>query len=230
MKKKQQLTTAYGRRFDFDDFMRAIKKAFESYNDIPIVTFIAVQENDPFKVLISTILSARTKDQTTGEACKRLFKAAPDAASLAALSEKKIEKLIYPVGFYHTKAKNIRAAARALLEQHNAQVPATLEQLLTLPGVGRKTANLVLGEAFQTEAICVDTHVHRISNRLGLITTSTPAETEKALTTILPKTHWIRYNTYLVAHGQKVCKPISPLCTQCRVTSFCKQVGVGKHR
>jgi endonuclease-3 len=220
----------YGRTFDFNVFMKALKAAFSSYDNIPVVTFVAIQENDPFKVLIGTILSARTKDEMTGEACKRLFAEAPDARTLAALPEDRIAELIYPVGFYRTKARNLAKTAHMLLEQFNGAVPETLDQLLKLPGVGRKTANLVLGEAFRKDAICVDTHVHRISNRLGLIKTKTPRETEEALEQILPQEHWIRYNTYLVAHGQVVCKPISPRCSVCAIRPFCKQVAVARHR
>jgi endonuclease-3 len=222
--------TDYARGFDFSRFMRVLKAAFESYSNVPIVTLMARKERVPYKILIGTILSARTKDETTAEACTRLFKKAPTVQKLARLSEQQIAKLIYPVGFYKTKAVHLKAAAAMLLAEFNGQVPDTLEDLLRLPGVGRKTANLVLGEAFDKHAICVDTHVHRISNRLGLLRTNTPHETEQALEQILPKRHWIRYNTYLVAYGQTICKPLSPLCSQCRIHSFCQQVKVGRSR
>ncbi len=179
---------------------------------------------------MGTILSARTKDETTAEACHRLFKKAPTVHKLAKLSEQKIAELIYPVGFYKTKARHMVAAVDRLLKEYNGEVPDTMDALLTLPGVGRKTANLVLGEAFKKEAICVDTHVHRISNLLGLLKTKTPHETERALATVLPKKHWILYNTYLVAHGQTVCRPTSPKCSQCQIADFCQRVGVTRSR
>jgi len=222
--------TGYARTFDFNGFMKALKKAFDSYGNVPIITLIASQDNSPFQVLIGTILSARTKDETTAEACTRLFKKTPTVQKLAKLSESEIAELIYPVGFYKTKAKHIVATADMLLTKYNAQVPDTMDALLTLPGVGRKTANLVLGEAFKKQAICVDTHVHRISNLLGLLKTKTPHETEQALATVLPKKHWILYNTYLVAHGQTVCRPTSPICSQCQVRDFCQRVGVERSR
>ena len=222
--------TPYARTFDFDGFMTSLKKAFESYRNVPIITLIASQNDSPFQVLIGTILSARTKDETTAEACHRLFAKAPTVQKLGKLSEQEIADLIYPVGFYKTKAKHIVATADMLQTDYNGQVPDTMDALLTLPGVGRKTANLVLGEAFKKNAICVDTHVHRISNLLGLLRTSTPHETEQALATVLPEKHWILYNTYLVAHGQTICRPTSPICSQCQVVDFCKRVGVDRSR
>jgi endonuclease III len=222
--------TAYARTFDFDRFMQVLKRAFESYRNVPIVTFMASKNESPFHILIGTILSARTKDDTTAEACRRLFAKAPTVHKLAMLSEREIAELIYPVGFYKTKAKHVRAAADILVNTYDGQVPDSMERLLTLPGVGRKTANLVLGEAFRKNAICVDTHVHRISNLLGLLRTKTPHETEQALATVLPEKHWILYNTYLVAHGQTVCKPLSPICSQCQIRKFCQQVGVTRSR
>ncbi len=220
----------YARQFDFHRFMTALKKAFESYGHVPIVTFIASKNQSPYQVLIGTILSARTKDETTAEACRRLFKQAPTVQKLAQLTEQEIAELIFPVGFYMTKARHVKHAAHQLIAEHNGRVPDTLDALLNLPGVGRKTANLVLGEAFKKNAICVDTHVHRISNRLGLLNTQTPHETEQALATVLPPEHWILFNTYLVAHGQAVCKPLSPVCSQCQVVEFCQRINVDKSR
>jgi endonuclease-3 len=222
--------TAYARTFDYNGFMTVLKKAFESYRNVPIITLLATQNDSAFQVLIGTILSARTKDQTTAEACTRLFKKAPTVDKLDRLSESQISELIYPVGFYKTKAKHVKATADMLLTTYNGQVPDTMDALLTLPGVGRKTANLVLGEAFKKHAICVDTHVHRISNLLGLLRTKTPHETEQALATVLPKKHWILYNTYLVAHGQTVCRPTSPKCSECQVADYCQRVGVTRSR
>lgn len=220
----------YAKTFDFDEFMKALRKAFESYKNVPIITLMASRERTPFQILVGTILSARTKDETTAQACERLFKKAPTVQKMQKLSESQIEELIYPVGFSRTKAKHIKATANLLLKEHDGQVPDTMEALLTLPGVGRKTANLVLGEAFKKQAICVDTHVHRISNLLGLLKTKTPHETEQALAEVLPKKHWILYNTYLVAHGQTVCRPTSPKCSECQIAAFCQRVGVTRSR
>ncbi|MCK5001281.1 MAG: endonuclease III [Anaerohalosphaera sp.] len=223
------MITAYGKKIDFDVLMSQLKEAFKEYK-VPIVTLMAVQHNSPFKVLISTMLSARTKDETTAAASKRLYKAADTPEKLSKLTVNRIEKLIYPAGFYKTKAPRIKAAAKKIIDEYSGQVPNSMEELLSFDGVGRKTANLVLGEAFAEEAICVDVHVHRISNRLGLIRTNTPYETEMELEKILPRKHWIRYNTYLVAHGQHTCKPISPICSKCRIIQFCKRNKVEKSR
>ncbi len=219
----------YGREFDFDALMKELEKVFSTYK-VPIVTLIAVQERDPFKVLISTMLSARTKDEVTAEASRRLYKVAPTPEKLSKLEVSKIEELIYPTGFYKTKAPKIKAAAQKLIDEYDSKVPDSMDELLKFDGVGRKTANLVLGEAFDKEAICVDVHVHRISNRLGLMKTKDPFETEMALAKILPRKHWIRYNTFLVAHGQHTCKPISPFCSKCAIKDFCQQKNVEKHR
>lgn len=215
----------YGREIDFDDLMAELKDAFSGYK-VPIITFIAVMQDNPFKVLISTMLSSRTKDDVTAEGSRKLYAIADTPEKLAVLPVARIEKLIYPVGFYKTKAPRIKAAAQKLLDDYDGNVPDTLEQLLEFDGVGRKTANLVLGEAFAKEAICVDVHVHRISNRMGLIKTDTPFETEMELQKILPRRHWIRYNTYLVAHGQNTCRPIGPRCGVCLISKYCKRVGV----
>jgi len=219
------MITKYGRNIDFDELMDDLKAAFGGYK-VPIVTLIAVQESDPFKVLISTMMSSRTKDETTAGASTRLYAVADTPEKMAKLTVEQIEKLIFPVGFYKTKAPRIKAAARKLIDEYGGNVPGELDELLKFEGVGRKTANLVLGEAFRKEAICVDVHVHRISNRLGLIKTDTPFETEMELQKILPRRHWIRYNTYLVAHGQNTCKPIGPRCGQCLIYKHCKRVGV----
>ncbi|MGE4286718.1 MAG: endonuclease III [Phycisphaerae bacterium] len=221
--------TAYGKKFDFEPLMRDLADVFKTYQ-VPIITLLAVQEDSPFKVLISTMLSARTKDETTAAASERLYAVAPTAEKLAVLDLEQVEKLIYPVGFWKTKAPRIKAAAQKILEDFAGRVPDTIEELTSFEGVGRKTANLVLGEAFKTPAICVDVHVHRISNRIGLIETKTPYETEQMLETILPREHWIRYNTYIVAHGQNTCKPISPICSKCAISAYCKRIGVDKSR
>jgi len=185
---------------------------------------------DPFKILVGTILSLRTKDETTGPAAARLFVLAGTAEEMLRLSAEQIAKAIYPVGFYRTKARTILEICRTLVERYGGRVPDTMEQLLALKGVGRKTANLVLTLGFQAPAICVDTHVHRISNRWGYVRTKTPEDTEFALRRKLPKAYWPVYNDLLVAFGQNICKPISPLCGRCPLDAICPKVGVTQHR
>ena len=185
---------------------------------------------DPFKVLISCLLSLRTQDRTTGIASERLFALAPDLITMSALPVKKIEKVIYPVGFYKVKAERIKALCSVLINKYNSKVPSDLDELLTLKGVGRKTANLVVTLGYRKPGICVDTHVHRITNRWGYIESKTPEQTEFALRNILPRQYWLEINGLLVAFGQGICKPISPLCTECAISRFCDAVGVTKHR
>ena len=198
--------------------------------EVPIVSFVAETSRDPFKVLISTVLSLRTKDETTRAASERLFKLADSPSKMLKLSEGEIQEAIYPVGFYMVKAINILVICSELVHKHNSNVPDHLDTLLKLRGVGRKTANLVISLGFNKHGICVDTHVHRISNRLGYIKTKNPFETEMALRSQLPKKHWIEYNGLLVALGQHLCKPVSPFCTKCPVTRYCDRVGVSKSR
>jgi endonuclease-3 len=195
-----------------------------------VVTLIAQQARDPFRVLVSTILSARTKDDTTARASARLFAVAADPASIAALPTRRLERLIFPVGFYRTKARNLRAACRLLLERFGGRVPATIEELVELPGVGRKTANLVLVEGFAEPAVCVDTHVHRITNVWGYVDTRTPAETEMALRRTLPRRYWLDWNRLLVSFGQHTCVPLSPRCSECPVEQRCPRLGVRRSR
>ena len=196
----------------------------------PVVSLIAEAERDPYKVLISTILSARTKDSATAGASARLFSVAPDAASLSRLSASRIEKLIHPVGFYKTKARNLVKAARLLLDRFEGQVPDEIDELIEIPGVGRKTANLVLTEAFQKDAICVDTHVHRILNIWGYIETSDPLASEMELRARLPRKYWQGLNATLVSFGQQICVPVSPRCSQCPVAHRCPRLGVARSR
>lgn len=203
----------------------------ESKNwQVPIVTLIAERSNDPFQVLVSTLLSLRTKDEVTTEASRRLFAKAKTPQEIMTLSAQEIEPLIYPVGFYKRKAENLRAVSRILINKYGSKVPDDLDALLALPGVGRKTANLVLTLGFQKQGICVDTHVHRITNRFGYVETKTPDDTEMALRAKLPKEWWIPINDILVAFGQFMCKPISPMCSQCKVSHYCEHIGVGKSR
>jgi endonuclease III len=196
----------------------------------PILNLISTEEDDPFKTLIGCILSLRTKDQTTAVAAARLFALADNPQRMLALAPAELEKAIYPVGFYRTKTAVIRDICRDLIERFDARVPDRIDALLTLKGVGRKTANLVVTQAFHKPGICVDTHVHRISNRWGLVRTRTPEETEAALRKVLPRRHWVQYNGLLVAFGQTICQPVSPLCSQCSLASRCPRIGVIRSR
>jgi len=194
-------------------------------------TLAAVERRrDPFRLLVACVISLRTKDAVTAPASARLFAVASTPHAVARLSEARIAKLIFPAGFYNTKAKQIRAIARRVEADHGSTVPADRDELLALPGVGRKTANLVLGLGFGIPAICVDTHVHRISNRLGLVRSRTPEQTEHALEAVLPRRHWIEINDLLVTFGQQVCHPTSPRCSTCPLASRCPQLGVARSR
>jgi endonuclease-3 len=214
---------------DIEWIMRGLARAITGF-DLPVVEKIAEeQQDDAFQVLIATLLSARTQDATTGAASERLFRKAPTPGRMAALTVPEIAKLIYPVSFYRTKARHARQTCRILLERFGGVVPGTMEELLVLPGVGRKTANLVLILGFKSlRNICVDTHVHRISNRLGWVQTRTPEQTEQALYDRLPARWWPYINLYLVTWGQHVCRPTRPLCGECAITDRCPRVGVTK--
>jgi endonuclease-3 len=194
--------------------------------ETPIVTLMAETYESPFRVLISCILSLRTQDSTTAQASHRLFALADTPLKMVKLPTKTIEKTIFPVGFYRTKAKVIREICKVLLRDYSGKVPDDIDELLKLKGVGRKTANLVVTLGYKKPGICVDTHVHRISNRWGYIRTKNPHETEFALREKLPKQYWIEYNDLLVSFGQHLCRPISPLCSQCPVRKYCDRVGV----
>lgn len=198
--------------------------------DMPVVSHLAEMGEDPFKILISTLLSLRTKDDTTTAATARLFRLASSPEQMLLLPETAILQAIYPVGFYRNKARTILEICRELIDRHRARVPDDLETLLTLKGVGRKTANLVISLGFGRPAICVDTHVHRISNRLGYVVTKTPEQTEQALRAKLPAPYWNLYNTLLVAFGQRICRPVSPFCSLCDVRRYCDRVNVRKSR
>lgn len=197
--------------------------------EVPIVTEVA-RKRDPFKVLISTVISLRTKDETTREAASRLFRLAGTPKQMLELSEEVISQTIYPAGFYRTKARNIHRICAILTEEQGRRVPDTIEELLKLPGVGRKTANLVVTLGYGKPGICVDTHVHRVSNRLGYVRTNTPEQTEFALREKLPSEFWIEYNDLLVTYGKHVCTPVSPFCSLCRVARYCERAGVTKSR
>lgn len=187
-------------------------------------------ERDPFRILIACLLSLRTKDETTGPAAERLFALARAPEAMLHLTPRRIERAIFPVGFYRTKARVIRGVCRDLLARFAGKVPDDLDALLTLKGVGRKTANLVVTMGFGQPGICVDTHVHRISNRLGFVRTKSPDQTELALRKKLPRRHWIELNDLLVAFGQNVCQPLSPRCSICPVRALCPRVGVTRSR
>ncbi len=212
-----------------EKIVETLKTSLKKYGD-PVVTKVAKEKRSPYRVLISTLLSLRTKDETTLKASERLFRIADTPEKMLKLSKEEIEKLIYPVGFYHRKAEQILKISKILIEKYNGKVPDDLHKLLKLPGVGRKTANLVLNEGFGKLGICVDTHVHRISNRLGIVKTKTPEQTEFALRKILPEKYWIIFNTLLVTLGQNICTPISPKCSICPIEQYCPKVGVTKHR
>ncbi|HAM58403.1 MAG: endonuclease III [Candidatus Rokubacteria bacterium GWC2_70_24] len=194
------------------------------------LTEVADRRRDPFRVLIACLLSLRTKDETTGPASERLFALADTPAVMLRLSASRIERAIFPVGFYRTKARVILGVCRDLLEHFGSRVPDTIDELLTLKGVGRKTANLVVTVGFGKPGICVDIHVHRISNRLGYVRTRAPEETEVALRARLPRRYWIGYNDLLVSFGQNVCAPVSPKCSICPVRGLCPRVGVTRSR
>ncbi|RLC28673.1 MAG: endonuclease III [Deltaproteobacteria bacterium] len=221
--------TTPAEKFNIDDFVRTIESNYRQWNP-PVITFIAHRGADPFQILVSTLLSLRTKDEVTAKAAQKLFARARTPEQIVALGKNKIQKLIYPVGFYPTKAGRLVEISEIIIEKYNGKVPGDLDALLELPGVGRKTANLVLVEGFRKPAICVDTHVHRISNRIGYVRTKTPDKTEFALRKKLPLKHWIKYNELLVAFGQVICRPVSPFCSRCPAARMCARVGVSTSR
>jgi len=209
--------------------LRVLRREAPGWN-APIVGLIAQERRDPFLTLIGCILSLRTRDETTEAACVRLFARAATPDAMLGLARRTIERLIYPVGFYRTKAKAILAICRDLGKRFGGRVPDTIEELLTFDGVGRKTANLVVTEAFGKPGICVDTHVHRISNRWGLVKTKSPDKTELALRKVLPRPHWLEYNGLLVAFGQTICQPVSPRCSRCPIEPACPKINVVRSR
>ncbi len=216
-------------KFNIDRFVKALTQNYKNWN-APVITFISNKGGTPFEILVSTILSLRTKDEVTAKAAETLFAVARTTEEILKLDEAQLQKLIYPVGFYPTKAKRLRQISKIIIEQYNNKVPDELDELLKLPGVGRKTANLVLIEGFHKEGVCVDTHVHRISNRIGYVKTKNPDQTEFALRKKLPKKHWVKYNELLVAFGQVLCRPISPFCSKCPVSDMCPKIGVKTSR
>jgi len=214
---------------DIHSAIRILRREVPKW-ETPIVTLMAETYQSPFRVLISCILSLRTQDATTAKASHRLFALADSPETMVKLTAKKIEKLIYPVGFYRTKAKNILEICQTLIDRYAGQVPDSIDELLKFRGVGRKTANLVVTLGYRKAGICVDTHVHRISNRWGYVKTATPEKTEFALRDKLPKKYWIEFNDLLVSFGQHLCRPISPVCSQCPIAKYCSRVGVSLKR
>ena len=209
--------------------IRTLRRQAPSWRPTAVAE-VAAEQPDPFRVLIACLLSLRTQDATTREASERLFRVADTPAAMLRLSPARISRLIFPVGFYRTKARAIRQISRDLIERFGGAVPDEIDALLTLKGVGRKTANLVVTIGFAKPGICVDIHVHRISNRLGFVRTKSPDQTELALRAKLPRRYWIGYNDLLVAFGQNVCRPLSPHCSRCPVARWCRRVGVGRTR
>ncbi len=216
-------------RKEFIQYWPVLKKQVKSLQ-LPWLDQMTATDRDPFKVLVSCLLSLRTQDKVTGEASRRLFQLAQNPGEMSRLPVSKIEKAIYPVGFYRVKAQRIRELSLELIQNYGGRVPDSIDDLLRLKGVGRKTANLVVTLAYDKEGICVDTHVHRITNRWGLVKTKTPGQTEFALRETIPVRYWKELNGILVAFGQGICRPISPVCSQCRVLPVCDRIGVTRSR
>lgn len=215
----------------FDRIFIEFRDTLNSLNkELPAVSYVAITKNDPYCVLISTLLSLRTKDDVTLKASVRLFDKADNPQAMLKLSAKEIEDLIFPTGFYRTKAQRILEVSQVLTDKYGGKVPDTVEELLALPGVGIKTANLTLNLGFGIDAICVDCHVHQISNRMGWIKTKTPEESEKVLQTVMPRRYWIPLNELLVSYGQEVCTSVSPKCSLCPENGQCPKIGVVKSR
>ena len=208
------------RRADIPKVIGILKQNYEKWK-APVVTLVAQHTHDPFKVLVCALLSTRTRDETTAKVCKRFFEMIKKPEDLLEVPLNELEKLIYPVGFYRNKAKQLKELAKILVENYGGKVPDSREELLKLPGVGRKVANLVLADGYGTPAICVDTHVHRITNRWCLVKTETPEQTERELMKVLPKEYWIVINRLLVAFGQRICTPQKPKCDICPIEKFC---------
>ncbi len=215
--------------FDIDRTMDILQRVTLQWQE-PIVTQMVKKKRDPFKVLISTMISLRTKDDVTRESSRKLYALADTPEAMLELSEETIAQAIFPAGFYKTKARDILAASRRIVEEFGGEVPKDIDTLTTFRGVGRKTANLVLTLGFALPGICVDTHVHRICNRWGYVRTKNPDETEQRLRKKLPKPYWIPINDLLVTYGQNLCVPVSPWCSKCELSELCRKVGVTKRR
>ncbi len=212
---------------DIDKVVQILK---QRYHENTSALMDGSNMKDPFKVLISCILSLRTRDDVTAKATKRLFERAKTPEEMVKLKKEEMEAAIYPVGFYHRKAEQILEISRILIEKYDSRVPDEIDELLKFKGVGRKTANIVITMGYKKPGVAVDTHVHRLSNRLGLVATKTPYQTEFALRETLPQKYWIIFNDLLVMHGQTICTPMSPRCSICPITEYCKRVGVTRYR
>ena len=210
---------------DFDAVFTGLRELFHQHR-APVVDLIEAQTSDPFKVLVATILSARTKDETTTMVTQKLFARVNAPEDLERLSVPELEELVHPAGFFRNKAKHLHELPRVLREEFDGEIPRTIEGLTRLPGVGRKTANLVLAIGFRIPAVCVDVHVHRIMNRLGYVDTKTPLETEMALREKMPQKYWLEFNSYFVSFGQNLCHPRNPRCDRCPIYRHCARIGV----
>lgn len=214
---------------DYQYVLKILEKSY--YNSkAPSVTLIAESTINPFNILLSTLISLRTKDEVTLQASKKLFNKVSSFNDIINIHLKELEKIIYPAGFYKTKAKRIKSIAKIIIDEYNGKIPDTIDELLKLPGVGRKTANLVISLGFNKPGLCVDTHVHRITNRFGWVSTKTPEKTEFMLRKILPQKYWRKINDYLVSYGQTICKPISPFCSRCKLNDICPKINVTRTR
>jgi endonuclease III len=212
-----------------DNIYKILKKEVVNYK-VPIIDLMKSRGNNSFRILIATILSARTRDETTAVVVKNLFLRIKNFDDLEKIGIKELEKLIYPVGFYKNKARLLKKLPFVIKKEFNGKIPDNVEDLIKLPGVGRKTANLVVTAAFDKHGITVDTHVHRIMNRIGYVKTKTPFETEMTLRKKLPKKYWKNINYFLVSLGQNICKPISPYCSKCPINKYCKKINVKSSR
>ncbi len=226
---KNKPPTYEKKRFPFKEMIDILKETFR--DDVPAVTKISrTEKRDAYLVLVGTLLSLRTKDELTEKVMERLTREVRTPEEMLAIPVDRLQKLIYPVGFYKNKSHTLKDVSEALVKNYGGKVPDSIDELLKLKGVGRKTANLVVTEGYNKPGICVDTHVHRISNRIGIVKTKNPLETEETLRSILPKKYWIIYNTLLVTFGKRICTPVSPRCSVCPISHLSQRVGVTKHR
>lgn len=232
LKEEKAINDTVNSTLSMTDWEHVISILEESYHKSPSpsVTLISNTEKTPYHILVSTLISLRTKDEVTLKASRNLFTKAGSCKEILLLPEDEIAGLLYPAGFYKTKAKRLLEIARIIEDEYEGEIPDSMDKLLRLPGVGRKTANLVLILGFKQSSICVDTHVHRLSNRFGWVKTSTPDQTEFALKDLVPEKYWIMLNDFMVSYGQMVCKPVSPLCSTCKLLSCCPKIGVTRHR
>ncbi len=230
VKKKKKTTKKFveSKKMDLVTFKKIFKVLIKNskLHLAPVDKLDATRGDKPFHILLAALISTRTQDKTTMLVCKKLFRRLKSFKDIEAISLKELERLVYPVGFYRVKARNLKKLAKIINKEFAGKIPDEFEKLMTLPGIGRKVANLVLSSAFGKPAICVDVHVHRISNRLGLVSSSKPEETEAELMRILPKAYWSKLNHIFVSFGQRICKPISPRCDECPIERWCPKINV----